>query len=58
VPNLKLSNKKRKASIINSIGPEEKVMNEVKYQKEKEKILLIFPDLIVKVLHYFPWGNV
>jgi hypothetical protein len=29
-------------------------LNEVKHQKEKEKILLVFPDLVVEVFHYFP----
>ena len=30
----------------------------MKYTNKKEKRLLIFPDLIVEVLHYFPRGNV
>ena len=29
-----------------------------KRAKKKEKILLIFPDLVVEVLHYFPRRNV
>ena len=48
----------KKALIIILDGSEEKVANKVKHQKEERKKLLIFLNLIVEVLHYFPRGNV